>query len=282
MRTRREHHPTSKHALLLTGGAFLALSLLALSRKGNSIYADRPEEQNPFEGKHVVFAEDADEPENADGLRGHLEEVGAAEPYHSFYQDVIKRGLDIGASFAGIVLLAPLMGAIALVIKAEDSGPILFTQKRVGQNKRFFRMHKFRTMKMSAPHDTPTHMLQDPDQHLTRTGRFLREFSLDELPQIWDVFLGNMSVAGPRPALWNQDVLVAERDRYGANAVRPGLTGWAQINGRDELSISEKAAYDGEYTDRVKKGGLKALLFDLRCVALTGIYVICRKWGKEK
>lgn len=126
-------------------------------------------------------------------------------------------------------------------------------------------MHKFRSMKMSTPHDMPTHLLEHPEQYITRVGRFLRKNSLDELPQIWDIFVGNMSIIGPRPALWNQDDLIAERDKYGANDVRPGLTGWAQINGRDELEIAEKARLDGEYVKVLKRGGMDAFLLDAKC-----------------
>ena len=134
-----------------------------------------------------------------------------------------------------------------------------------GKGKTFFSMHKFRSMKMSTPHDTPTHLLEHPEQYITRVGGFLRKSSLDELPQIWDIFVGNMSIIGPRPALWNQDDLIAERDKYGANDVRPGLTGWAQINGRDELEIAEKARLDGAYVEILKCGGMEAFLMDAKC-----------------
>ncbi|WP_027869775.1 sugar transferase [Eubacterium sp. AB3007] len=162
--------------------------------------------------------------------------------------------MDVVLSFGGLVVLSPVLIGISLAIKIDDPGPVFFTQKRVGQNKQYFKLHKFRSMKMSTPHDVPTHMLENPDQYITRVGKFLRAHSLDELPQIWDIFIGNMSVIGPRPALWNQDVLTAERDKYGANDVKPGLTGWAQINGRDELEIPDKAKLDQEYT---KNLGLK-------------------------
>lgn len=162
-------------------------------------------------------------------------------------------------SFGGLVLLSPVYTAIAIAIKIDDPGPVLFTQKRVGQNKEFFKIHKFRSMKMSTPHDVPTHMLGDPDQYITRVGKFLRKHSLDELPQIWDIFIGNMSVIGPRPALWNQDVLIAEREKYNANDVKPGLTGWAQINGRDELEIPVKAKLDGEYVEKL------GIWMDIKC-----------------
>lgn len=159
----------------------------------------------------------------------------------------------------GLIILFPVFLIISILIVIDDPGPVFFTQKRVGLNKTFFKLHKFRSMKMLTPHDTPTHLLENPDQYITKIGKFLRKSSLDELPQIWDIFVGNMSVIGPRPALWNQDDLVAERDKYGANGVRPGLTGWAQINGRDELEIPIKARLDGEYVERI------SFAFDCKC-----------------
>ena len=242
-----------------TCAAFAGMSFLAKSSKSTSIYNDQPEQKNPFQGRKVVFIEDENDKENADGVRGHLKEAGDSEYRPGFYDRYAKRWFDIILSFGGLVLLSPIYAAIAVAIKMDDPGPVLFTQKRVGKNKEYFKLHKFRTMKMSAPHDIPTHMLDNPDQYITKTGRFLRSHSLDELPQIWDIFVGNMSVVGPRPGLWNQDLLTAERDRYGASHVKPGLTGWAQINGRDELEISEKAELDGEY---VRKMGL---LMDIKC-----------------
>jgi len=175
------------------------------------------------------------------------------------YEKYVKPVLDSILSFGGLALLSPLYAGIAIAIKIDDPGPVFFTQKRVGKDKRFFMLHKFRTMKMSTPHDVPTHELQNPDQYITRVGRVLRKTSLDELPQIWDIWRGVMSVIGPRPALWNQADLVAERDRYGANDVLPGLTGWAQINGRDELEIVDKAKLDGEYVENI------GFLMDLKC-----------------
>lgn len=181
------------------------------------------------------------------------------------YEKVIKRMLDVILSIAGLILLSWLYLILAIAIVIDDPGPVFFRQKRVGIHKSFFQLHKFRSMKMSTPHDMPTHMLENPEQYITRVGRFLRKSSLDELPQIWDIFVGNMSIIGPRPALWNQDDLVAEREKYGANDVRPGLTGWAQINGRDELEIPVKAKLDGDYVERLRRGGLSAFLFDCRC-----------------
>ena len=175
------------------------------------------------------------------------------------YRTFFKRLLDIILSGCAIVILSPLLLIIAVAIKIDDPGPVLFRQKRVGIHKTHFSIMKFRTMKMDTPKDTPTHLLENPEQYITRVGRFLRKTSLDELPQIFQIFTGSMSIVGPRPALWNQFDLIEERDRYGANDVRPGLTGWAQINGRDELSIAEKARYDGEYVARL------SFAFDVKC-----------------
>lgn len=187
----------------------------------------------------------------------------------SAYEGAVKPALDRALSFGGLVLLSPLFAAVSAAIKIDDPGPVFFTQKRIGKDKTYFLCHKFRTMKMSAPHDVPTHQLEHPEQYITRVGKILRKTSLDELPQIWDIFRARMSVIGPRPALWNQDDLVEERDKYGANDILPGLTGWAQINGRDELEIPDKAKLDGEYTKVLRQGGMKAFLQDLRCFAGT-------------
>lgn len=239
--------------------AFILMVILALAKKKSSVYGNEPEQKNSLEGKKVVFVENKNEPENADGVRGHLEAVGESQHKAGFYEKYIKRGLDVILSFGGLVVLSPVFLAIFIAIKIDDPGPVLFTQKRVGKNKQYFKLHKFRSMKMCTPHDKPTHMLENPEQYITRVGKFLRAHSLDELPQIWDIFIGNMSVIGPRPGLWNQDLLTAERDKYGANDVRPGLTGWAQINGRDELEIPDKAKLDGEYCKKLSLG------MDLKC-----------------
>lgn len=179
-----------------------------------------------------------------------------------------KRLLDIVLSACGIVILLPIYLIITLAVYLDDPGPVLFRQKRVGIHKSHFMIMKYRSMKMSTPHDVPTHMLDNPEQYITRVGRVLRKTSLDELPQIFQIFTGKMSVIGPRPALWNQFDLIAQRDLYGANDVRPGLTGWAQINGRDELPIDVKAALDGEYVQKM------SFLFDLRCFFGTIISVL--------
>lgn len=181
------------------------------------------------------------------------------------YERFVKRIIDIIASFFGMVLLSWLYVVIAVAVFFDDPGAILFEQKRIGKNKIQFSMYKFRSMKMSAPHNVPTHLLQDPERHITRVGKFLRKSSLDELPQIWNIFIGDMSIVGPRPALWNQDDLVAERDKYDANNVRPGLTGWAQINGRDELVITDKAKLDGKYVQVLRRGGWEAFSMDAKC-----------------
>lgn len=163
------------------------------------------------------------------------------------YQRYVKRALDIICSLCGLIVLSPVFLLLAVWIRLDSPGPVFFKQKRVGKNKTYFNILKFRTMRTDAPHDMPTHLLQNPEAFITGSGRFLRKTSLDELPQIINILVGEMSVVGPRPALWNQDDLVAERDLYGANDVTPGLTGWAQVNGRDELEIEEKARLDGEY-----------------------------------
>lgn len=174
------------------------------------------------------------------------------------YQNFIKRTLDIILSLMGILVLALPMLIVALVIKIDDPGPAIFKQKRVGKNKKLFMLYKFRSMKLNTP-DIPTHLLENPDQYISKVGKFIRKTSIDELPQLFNILKGDMSVIGPRPALWNQDDLIAERDKYRANDVRPGLTGWAQINGRDELEIPVKAKLDGEYIEKLSFG------FDLKC-----------------
>lgn len=235
------------------------MTSVAIIKKPGSVYQNQPEEKNPMEGKIVRFVENPEEEENADGVRGHLEAIGESVYNAGIYEKVFKRAIDIVLSFLGLVMLSPIFLFISLWIVIDDPGTVFFIQKREGRNKRYFKLHKFRSMKTSTPHNVPTHMLENPEQYITKSGKFIRAHSLDELPQIWDIFVGNMSIVGPRPALWNQDLLTAERDKYGANNVKPGLTGWAQINGRDELEIPDKARLDGEY---VQKIGLK---MDIRC-----------------
>lgn len=175
------------------------------------------------------------------------------------YKNYIKRFIDIVLSGCGIIVLSPILLVLVIAIKLDSPGPILFKQKRVGKNKTHFNIWKFRTMRIDTPKDMPTHMLQNPEQWITKVGSFLRKTSLDELPQLFNIFTGKMSVIGPRPALWNQYDLIEERDKYGANDIRPGLTGWAQINGRDELPIDVKARLDGEYVQKM------SLPFDVKC-----------------
>ena len=180
------------------------------------------------------------------------------------YRFFLKRMGDIILSFLGIIILALPMLIIAIAIKIDDPGPVIFKQNRVGKNKKIFKLYKFRSMKVDTP-DIPTHLLENPEQYISKIGKFLRKTSLDELPQIYNIFAGKMSIIGPRPALWNQDDLIAERDKYGANDVRPGLTGWAQINGRDELEIPVKAKLDGEYVEKLNSGKFKGFAIDMKC-----------------
>ncbi|MCI6486703.1 MAG: sugar transferase [Candidatus Limivicinus sp.] len=175
------------------------------------------------------------------------------------YQRCVKRIFDIVLSLVGLIVLAIPMLVFALIVKLDSPGPVLFWQKRVGIHKKTFMMPKFRTMYTDTPANMPTHLLSDPQKWITRSGAWFRKLSIDELPQILCIFTGKMSIIGPRPALWNQDDLIEERDKYGANDVRPGLTGWAQINGRDELEIPVKARLDGEYVQNL------SFLFDCRC-----------------
>ena len=176
--------------------AFLATSIVAMLKKGGSVYKNEPQQRNPLEGKKVVFVENENEPENADGVRGHLEAVGESSHQAGFYEKYIKRGLDVLLSFGGLVVLSPVFLILAVAIYIDDPGPILFTQKRLGKNKEYFKLHKFRSMKMCTPHDKPTHMLENPQSYITRVGKFLRAHSLDELPQIWDIFIGDSGIIG--------------------------------------------------------------------------------------
>ena len=192
------------------------------------------------------------------------------------YKNFMKRIIDIALSGLGIVALTPVWVILAIAIKIDDPGPVFFRQKRIAADKngekQFFNIIKYRSMKMCTPHDTPTHLLENPEQYITKVGGFLRKTSLDELPQIFNIFIGEMSIIGPRPALWNQDDLYEERAKYGANAVVPGLTGWAQINGRDELEIDIKAKMDGEYVQKM------SFLFDCKCFVGT-VFSVLRSDG---
>lgn len=184
----------------------------------------------------------------------------------------VKRGIGLFLSLIGLIVLSPLFLILMVAIKLDSPGPIFFRQKRVGKNKTYFEILKFRTMRIDTPKDTPTHLLQDPEQWITKVGKFLRKTSLDELPQIINILKGDMSIIGPRPALWNQYDLIAERDKYGANDILPGLTGWAQINGRDELPIEIKARLDGDYVERL------SFAFDTKCFFAT-IFSILKSDG---
>lgn len=187
----------------------------------------------------------------------------------------IKRIVDFICSLFLIIILLPLFIILVVFIRIDSPGPVFFKQKRVGKGKKHFYMWKFRTMRLDTPCDTPTHLLENPANFITAVGRFLRKFSLDELPQLFNILKGDMSFVGPRPALWNQFDLIAERDKYQANDVPPGLTGWAQINGRDELPIAVKARLDGEYTKKI------SFLFDIRIAFLTIVRVVSADGVKE-
>lgn len=249
----------SKSIAIVIVVAFGALSITAKLKKKDSVYENEQKQKNSMEGKKVIFVENSKDAVNADGVCGHLEVAGKTECQSGFYDNYVKRIIDIIFSFAGLIILSPVFLGVATAIKIDDPGPVFFVQKRVGKNKQYFKLHKFRSMKISAPHDVPTHMLGNSDLCITKVGRFMRRYSIDELPQLWDIFIGNMSIIGPRPALWNQDVLVAERDKWGANDIRPGLTGWAQINGRDEIEIPIKAKLDGEYCEKI------GVWMDIKC-----------------
>lgn len=184
----------------------------------------------------------------------------------------IKRGMDFLIALLALIILSPLFLCLVIAIKLESPGPVLFKQKRVGIHKSFFSIYKFRTMRTDTPKDVPTHLLKNPEQYITRTGGFLRRTSLDELPQLINILKGDMALVGPRPALWNQNDLIAEREKYGANDILPGLTGWAQINGRDELEIPVKAKLDGEYVRKM------SFFFDIKCLFGT-VFSVLRSDG---
>ena len=190
------------------------------------------------------------------------------------YRKFFKRVIDLILSGLALLILAVPLLILALIVKLDSKGPVLFWQKRVGLNKRTFMMPKFRSMYTETPADMPTHLLHDPSRWITPVGKIYRKLSIDELPQLLSIFTGKMSIIGPRPALWNQEDLIAERDKYGANDVRPGLTGWAQINGRDELEIDVKAKLDGEYALALSAGKLKGFAMDIKCFFGTIVSVL--------
>lgn len=244
------------------GTTFAVMSMIAKKQRKNDKYKNDSSEQNPMYKKKVVFVEDENELMNADGKCGHLEAVGTSEYIPTFYEKYIKRGFDIVLSFGGMVVLAPVYAVTAIAIKMDSPGPIIFKQKRISQGNGWFTLPKFRSMAKSS--DVPSHMLQEfaVQSNITSVGRVIRRFSIDELPQLYSIFKGDMSIIGPRPALWNQDWLIAERDKYGANDIKPGLTGLAQISGRDELEIPEKAWLDGKYAQCMKKSSWTAFKTD--------------------
>ena len=188
--------------------------------------------------------------------------------FNMLYRSFFKRIFDFIISLLCTVAFSPFLLILVLLVKLDSKGPVFFTQKRVGKGKKYFKILKFRTMRIDTPKDTPTHLLENPDRYITRVGHFLRKTSLDELPQLFNIVAGQMSFVGPRPALWNQYDLIEERDKYGANDVRPGLTGWAQVNGRDELEIPVKARFDGEYVEKM------SFVFDIKCIIKTFVKVI--------
>lgn len=260
--TKKNLKTAAKITGVALGTTYLIMRHIAKKQYPDSVYANQPEEQNPVEGRKVIFVEDVNDHVNADGKQGHLEAVENSTHIPTFYEKYVKRGFDVVLSFGGLVVLAPIYAVTALAIKVDDPGPVLFKQKRVAQNKGYFQLLKFRSMSVNTPKDVPTHMLQNGG--ITKVGGFIRKTSIDELPQLWNIFRGNMSVIGPRPALWNQDYLTAERDKYGANDVKPGLTGLAQISGRDELEIEKKAKLDGVYAKALKKSSLSGFIMDCK------------------
>lgn len=245
-----------------------------------------------FAGLFVVIktiARDKSKKKDIDKDNIYLGDAISIEYYQrTVYESMIKRAIDIFLSFFALIFLSPVLVLISIVLFIDNPGKIIFTQKRVGKDKKHFYLHKFRSMKNDTPHDVPTHQLRNSEQYITRVGRVLRKTSLDELPQIWDILRGKMSIIGPRPALWNQKDLIEERDKYGANSILPGLTGWAQINGRDELEIPEKAKLDGEYTSWLRTGGMAAFTKDVYCFlktissVLTSNGVVEGEHNKEK
>ena len=255
-----------KNGLIATGAVlgttFAVMSYIAKKQRDNDKYKNDPSEQNPMYKKKVIFVEDENDPMNADGKCGHLEAVGENNYTPTFYEKYIKRGFDVIISFGGMVVLAPIFALTAIAIKIDDPGPVFFKQKRISQGNGYFDVIKFRSMSVNTPSDVPTHMLKNGG--ITRVGAFIRKASIDELGNLWNVFRSDISIIGPRPALWNQDFLTAERDKYGANDIKPGITGLAQISGRDELEIEEKARLDGVYAKSLKSSSIAGALMDIK------------------
>jgi lipopolysaccharide/colanic/teichoic acid biosynthesis glycosyltransferase len=240
-------------ALFLAGAAVFLERLAKATEEPESINDDNPYLDGSYAGTDW---------DDADALMQERDEP-------TLYERFGKRALDKVVSFFGLVALAPLFGLIAVAIEIDDPGPVLFKQKRVGKDKNFFEIHKFRTMKKSAPTNVPIEKFEDQEEYITRVGRFLRNTYLDELPQLWDVFRGRMSLVGPRPVIWNTKELIEEREKYGANNITPGITGLAQLNGGIELDNVEKAGWDGKYVKTLRESNLSGFLTDLNCIAET-------------
>ena len=250
-----------KHTGLKVGAAALFLA-------GAAVFLER-------------LAKATEEPESINDGNPYLDEAGTVTDWDkadalmqesdepTIYERFGKRVLDKVVSFLGLVLLAPVFGLISVAIEIDDPGPVLFRQKRVGKDKNFFEIHKFRTMKKAAPTDVPIEKFEDQEEYITRVGRFLRNTYLDELPQLWDVFRGKMSLVGPRPVIWNTEELINERDKYDANSVRPGLTGMAQISGGSSLDNIKKAELDGQYVKALREGNIYGFTTDVTCFLYT-------------
>lgn len=273
---KKKMNKATAFAGITLGAIFLIMRHIAKKQYPKSVYMDQPKEQNPLKYRKIIFVEDENDAVNADGKQGHLEAVGEFDYIPTFYEKYIKRGFDVIMSFGGMVVLAPVYVVTALAINMDDPGPVMFKQKRVAQHNGYFQLLKFRSMSVNTPKDVPTHMLQNGG--ITKVGGFIRKTSIDELPQLWNIFIGNMSIIGPRPALWNQDYLTAERDKYGANDVKPGLTGLAQISGRDELEIEDKAKLDGTYANALKSSSLSGFLMDVK-VLFGSIFAVLKSKG---
>lgn len=258
--------------LYITGVIFTVAVILALWRTEPK----NADLRNPYVDSSVnsgkVTISDDELPDEMWRYVAELRESMKPIRKHGIYERVIKRLLDIIFSFLALLVLSPLYLIVSVAVIIDDPGRVFFTQRRIGKEKKYFAMHKFRTMKKSAPHDMPTHLLDEPDKYITCVGKILRHTSLDEIPQVWDIFRGRMSIVGPRPALWNQADLIAFREVYGANDIKPGLTGWAQVNGRDELELKVKAKFDGEYAEKI------SFLFDIKCLIKT-VFSVCKAEG---
>ena len=254
---------------------YVMLSLIGILSKRKSIYDGEIEQKNSMENKKVKFIFDDKDDKNADGTRGHLEEIGISNYKNSVYDKYTKRVIDKIISFIGLIVLSPIFLIIFIAIKIDDPGPVLFTQKRLGKNKQYFKLHKFRSMKMCTPHDIPTHMLENPEQYITKLGAFLRKSSLDELPQIWDIFIGNMSIIGPRP------VVIDELQKYGKYKqtilkLKPGITGWWACNATPFTTYNERIQLEYYYAKNI------SFHLDIKCFAKTIYTLIFRRKNKGR